>query len=325
MDNKQLFSPATTAVFLSQTTGKIAAGDRRDGSVYVYTPKIVLAVRVAQVTNRPLLVRGSSGNGKSSLARNVARVLGWRYYEAVITSRTQARDLLWEVDLLRRLSDANLRDKEVSEDITPYIKPGVLWWAFDPASARRRGKPKEESDAAWDASDPNLGDESERAVVLIDEIDKADPDVPNNLLVPLGSLQFQVEETRTLVETEAARAPLVFITTNGERELPAAFLRRCIDVELPDPDVERLVEIGKAHFDKQTDTFLRDIADRIQPTIETGAAESKKTQVRAGTAEFLDTIRACIDLEITPGSKEWEDLLRMTFFKSRATGKTLEA
>lgn len=317
MDSRLLFSPAMTEIFRPQTAGRIAAGDRRDGSVYVYTREIIQAVKVAQVTNRPVLVRGASGNGKSSLARNVARWLGRRYYEAVVTSRTQARDLLWEVDLLRRLSDANLRNKEVGEDLTPYIKPGVLWWAFDRDSGRRRGKHEAEFNPGWEARDPNLGDEADQAVVLIDEIDKADPDVPNNLLVPLGSLQFQVEETLTVVETEAERAPLVFITTNGERELPAAFLRRCIDIRLPDPDVDRLVAIGQAHFPAQPETFLREIANRIQPPARVGAEGPRKGEVRAGVAEFLDTVRACIEIPIIPGSKEWEDLLSMTFLKGR--------
>lgn len=316
MEYKEFFSPGDIAVFNSETSTGPGAGDRRDGSVYVYSPEIVLAVRVAQATNRPLLIRGGPGNGKSSLARNVARLLKWRFYEVVITSRTQARDLLWEVDLLHRLSDANLKDKDVGDDIAPYIKPGVLWWAFDPESAKRRGK-KDASNDPSRVPDPNLGDAGPRAVVLIDEIDKADPDVPNNLLVPLGSLQFQVEETgapSAPIKTDAEHAPLVFITTNGERELPAAFVRRCIDVELRDPDVDRLVTIGKAHFPKQTEDFIRTIADAIEERRESSAA---KPQFRVGTAEFLDAVRACVELQVGPGSANWDKLLAMTVLKNR--------
>lgn len=315
MTKEQLFSPAMTSVFAHEPGTDRNVGDRRDGSVYVYTSKLILAVRVAQATNRPLLIRGGPGNGKSSLARNVARCLGWRYYEAVITSRTQARDLLWEVDLLRRLNDANLTKKTVGEDLTPYIKPGVLWWAFDPASAKRRGQKESLSlPSVSEPEDPNLADSSARAVVLIDEIDKADPDVPNNLLVPLGSLQFQVEETGAVIKTEAAQAPLVFITTNGERELPAAFLRRCIDVEIPSPDVDRLIEIGKAHNLGQSDDSLRKIAETIQQGTQ---MKQGKQPLQVGVAEFLDAVKACTDLELQPGSADWQQLLELTIFKNR--------
>ena len=314
--NQPLFAPKTTEIFPATKGDSSPVGDSRDGSVYVYSENIILAVRVALATNRPLLIRGAPGNGKSSLARNAARHLGWRYYEAVITSRTQARDLLWELDLLRRLSDANLRNKEIGEDLTPYIKPGIFWWAFDGESAERRGLPKESFDTQLRLSDPNRGGDDARAVVLIDEIDKADPDVPNNLLVPIGSLQFEVEETRTVVKTDASRAPLVFITTNGERELPPAFLRRCVDVELPDPTAERLVEIGRAHFPSQPESFLLEVADSINPTIPSEDA-FPNGKLRIGVAEYLDTVRACIELKIKPGSKDWKSLLKMTVLKGR--------
>src|SRR5689334_2156221 len=119
-------------------------GDRRDGLGYVYhDPKIALAVNVALATFRPLLIFGPSGSGKSSLAPSVARILRRRYYEQVITSRTQARDLLWQFDTLRRLSDAEAGrldpDDRSKEQVARYITPGVLWWALDPASARLRG------------------------------------------------------------------------------------------------------------------------------------------------------------------------------------------
>ncbi len=111
-------------------------GDRATESVYVYTDEIILAVNVALATDRPLLVRGVSGSGKSSLARDVAEKLGWRYRSAVVTSRTQARDLLWTFDAVRRLSEASsglpLREPRA------FVRPGVLWWAFDAGGARRQ-------------------------------------------------------------------------------------------------------------------------------------------------------------------------------------------
>src|SRR5687767_783409 len=230
MSYKKQFAPGDTVRLTPEGAGQLSVGDQREGSVYVYSPEIVLAVNVALATRRPLLVRGPSGSGKSSLARNVANFLNWRYYETVISSRTQARDLLWEVDLLRRLNAAQAQDRVLGADLAPYVTPGVLWWAFDRPGALRHGKAVKAADSGQQAP-KEPGEQKHpaaRAVVLIDEIDKADPDVPNNLLVPLGSLQFRVEETGALVETDAKRAPLVFITTNDERELPAAFLRRCV-------------------------------------------------------------------------------------------------
>ena len=238
------------------------------------------------------------------LARNVANVLQYRYYETVVSSRTQARDLLWEVDLLRRLHDAQLRGKNFSADMKPYVTPGRLWWAFDRDSAVALVGEKAEPGY------PQKYKDAERAVVLIDEIDKADPDVPNNLLVPLGSLQFTVEETLEQVKTTPERAPLVFITTNDERELPAAFLRRCVEVKLPDADEKRLMQIGKAHFPKLGVRLLKRVAEHIgRKSDAPGAATSPSP------AEYLDTLRACDRLGIRPESPDWKNVVQMTLWK----------
>src|SRR5215471_3736570 len=175
--------PALNA-YLSEKKPK--KGDRRDGLVYLYTPAIELAVNVALATARPILLRGPSGSGKSSLAKNVALRLKRRYYEEVITSRTQHSDLLWHFDLLRRFHDSQI-ENGLKQD-ADYLEPRSLWWAFDPDSARQRGlsAPKKPEAPALDPSHTKGAE----AVVLVDEIDKADPDVPNNLLVILGSLEF---------------------------------------------------------------------------------------------------------------------------------------
>jgi MoxR-like ATPase len=147
-------------------------------------------------------------------------------------------------------------------------------------------------------------------VVLIDEIDKAEPDVPNNLLVPLGSLQFQVEETQFEVKTKRELAPLVFITSNAERELPPAFLRRCIQIELRPPDRAGLVEIGYAHFPEFGRPPLAKIADHLDK-----AREAAGRPDPPGAPEFLDTVRACREMQIQPGSAEWDALVQVTFLK----------
>jgi MoxR-like ATPase len=291
-------------------------GDQREGSIYVYTDEIILAVNVALATRRPLLVRGSAGSGKSSLAHNVAHVLKYRYYETVISSRTQARDLLWEVDLLRRLHDAQIPNSNFNADLSPYIMPGPLWWAFDRQSALRH------SDAAAEPGPPQAYPHA-RAVVLLDEIDKADPDVPNNLLVPLGSLQFLVEETGEAVKTTAEQAPLVFITTNDERELPTAFLRRCVELILPAATHERLVAIGKAHFPHLDEKLLETIARHIDKA---SIASGRPGDGKPSPAEYIDTLRVCDRLEIGPESPDWKNVVQMTLWKhGRSSGEDDES
>src|SRR4051812_5923732 len=136
MGYKKTFDPKTVERFGSR---KRCVGDRRDGQVYVYRggEQIVLAVNVALATGRPLLVRGPSGSGKSSLAYNIAKVNGYRYYEHVITARTAAVDLLWRFDVVRRLADAQA--EQLHPDPSWYVEPGVLWRAFEPKSAREQG------------------------------------------------------------------------------------------------------------------------------------------------------------------------------------------
>jgi MoxR-like ATPase len=310
------FDPRPTELFPA-ARADAGGGDLRDGSVYVYSDDIVLAVNVALATGRPLLVRGPSGSGKSTLARNVARTMGWRYYEDVISSRTQARDLLWRFDTLRRLNDAAVN--QLKAELHPYIDPGVLWWAFDRESARRRGAP-EEAGEIRPASEPAQESEHARAMVLLDEIDKADPDVPNNLLVPLGSLEFTVTEIDRRVRAEVA--PLIFITTNEERELPPAFVRRCIVLTLQGPDEERLVEIARAHFGwagtadrggPDDEALYRKIASLVlQPS-------GRDRRASPSTAEFLDAVRACKELEVDPDHALWAQVAGATLWKPRET------
>ena len=288
----------------------------------MYNDKIRLAVKVALATYRPILVRGASGWGKSSLARSAANYLGRKYREKVVSSRTQVRDLLYDADVLRRLNDA--RGENATElPWENYIRPEALWWAIDAESAttqlaRYSGGKSDVKEQSVDASDWAKG-----AVVLIDEIDKADPDVPNGLLVPLGSFQFRVEEQDDrLIKLEKQPPPLVFITTNEERELPPAFLRRCVELNLPaidaDPDGkirrELLVNIGKAHFEGLlSDSDINKIADKLvpaaaQPTV------AKERQIPS-PAEFIDTLQAVWQLKIDPGSTTFDEVARITVWK----------
>jgi len=323
---KKVFNPRKTENFTPVGTTKASgkkdqyAGDRRDGLVYVYDDDIILAVNIALSVKRPLLIRGASGSGKSSLALNIARFFKWRYYEVVISSGTQARDLLWQFDTLRRLSDAQAH-LGVKDDVH-YIEPGVLWWAFDRPSAQLRGAqpqkpgPADLADTAL-AIDPNKGDDDEHAVVLLDEIDKADPDTPNNLLVPLGSLEFFVTDAKTKVK--ATEPPLVVITSNDERELPSAFLRRCIMLNLKAPNRARLVAIAVAHFGSKNRVLYEQVAKLMLPENEGVAMDGEEAKPQQSAAEYLDTVSACLALNIKPKPNDttWEALSKVTLWKPK--------
>jgi MoxR-like ATPase len=305
MDYTKIFDPEPVQSFQLREPDATVKGDVGDRSVYVYSDDIVLAVNVALATGRPLLIRGPSGGGKSSLALNVARVLKRRFYEKVISSRTQARDLLWEVDHLRRLQDAQTRT--LKPDFSPYINPGVFWWAFDRQNAlKQRNKLVPQ---VVDQNETGENTDVSESVVLLDEIDKADPDVPNNLLVPLGSLSFTVDETGEVVS--AKQTPLVFVTTNEERQLPVAFLRRCVELKLKNLNKDDLVKIGRAHFPAEDPAILQKVAKLILSQSGAGAPPS--------AAEYLDTARACLNLKIDPDNDIWQDLSKITVWKHGRT------
>ena len=262
--------------------------DRHEGLFYYYhDPKIIHAVNVALATNRPLLVRGPSGCGKSCLAFNVARQLNARYYPFAVNSRSSAQDLLWRFDAVRRLGDAYSSAHAATE--TPpaqphwqtafaYVEPSVLWWAFDRESARLRGATQLEPQrhaaepmAAYNGN-PQLGP---KAVVLIDQIDKADPDLANDLLEPFGAYQFTVTETNSPVGLKPPQdpqdrqktwqwAPLLIITTNGERQLPEAFMRRCLVLDMELPQKEEMAEIACTSLQKQDKPYFLNLIKLLE-------------------------------------------------------------
>jgi len=187
---------------------------------YIATPDLMLAVNAAVTLERPLLVKGEPGTGKTMLAEEVARSLKRPLLQWHIKSTTKAQQGLYEYDAVSRLRDSQLGDARVS-DIRNYIKRGKLWEAFTAP---------------------------ERPVLLIDEIDKADIEFPNDLLLELDRMEFFVYETGETVR--ATRRPIVVITSNNEKELPDAFLRRCFFHYIRFPDAETMRAIVEAHGGK---------------------------------------------------------------------------
>jgi MoxR-like ATPase len=311
------------------------APDRRDGAVYVLDDQLRLAVDVALATGRPLLLRGEPGSGKSSLAAFLARNLGWRYYEHVVSSRTTAQDLLWSFDSMRRLADASAPGRASGPDgldDAGYTEPGVMWWALDRKSALRRGRAQgpgagEHGDdvAAEPFGTLNADRDPEHAVVLIDEIDKADPDVPNGLLVPLGSTEFVVTPIRFLVRQPPSRDGLphhlIVITTNEERELPPAFLRRCIVHTLPVPERETLLDIARRHLalgdpgdPPSQDDLLEKLADKF---FALRAEAQQRGERPPSTAEYLDAVRVCRRLRVKVGDETWRRVEPLVLLKNQ--------
>ena len=185
---------------------------------YVATDDLKLAVNAARTLQRPLLIKGEPGTGKTMLAEEVAAALGMPLLQWHIKSTTKAQQGLYEYDAVSRLRDSQLGDNRV-HDIRNYIVKGVLWQAFE-------------------ADEP--------VVLLIDEIDKADIEFPNDLLRELDRMEFYVYETRELIK--AKHRPLVIITSNNEKELPDAFLRRCFFHYIKFPDAETMQQIVDVHY-----------------------------------------------------------------------------
>ena len=199
---------------------------------HVFDKGTISAVNAAIAINRPLLIWGEPGIGKSQLARAVAQQLNRVFIPFVCDAHTESRDLLWALDAVGRLAEAQVQgnaDDEVRKQaiaLEKFINPQALWWALNWKSAEKFG----EAPLYEAPCDPING-----AVVLIDEIDKADTDVPNGLLEVLGSQRFQPQGMKPIEADTQAKPPIIIITTNNERHLPDAFLRRCLSLHLEFP------------------------------------------------------------------------------------------
>ncbi len=232
---------------------------------YIVTRDLRVAVNAALALERPLLVKGEPGTGKTVLAEEVAASLGARLLTWHIKSTTKAQQGLYEYDAVSRLRDSQLGDAKVG-DIGHYIKRGKLWEAF----------------AA-----------EERAVLLIDEIDKADIEFPNDLLLELDRMEFHVYETGETIR--AKRRPMVIITSNNEKELPDAFLRRCFFHYIQFPDRETMEAIVAAHFPDLKKKLVEEALRLFFQMREVPGLKKKPS-----TSELLDWLKLLLVEDITP-------------------------
>ncbi|MDA5556306.1 AAA family ATPase [Shimia sp. MMG029] len=237
---------------------------------YVATDDLTVAVNAAVALERPLLVKGEPGTGKTELALQVARGLGLKMIEWNVKSTTKAQQGLYEYDAVSRLRDSQLGDERV-HDISNYIKRGKLWEAF-------------ESD--------------EKVVLLIDEIDKADIEFPNDLLQELDKMAFHVYETGETVS--AKHRPIIIITSNNEKELPDAFLRRCFFHYIRFPDMETLKKIVEVHHPGIKEALLTTALTQFFEIRDTAGLKKKPS-----TSEVIDWLKLLLAEDLSP-----EDLKR---------------
>ena len=236
---------------------------------YVATEDLMIAVNAAMTLERPLLIKGEPGTGKTVLAQEVAKALGKQFIEWNIKSTTKAQQGLYEYDAVSRLRDSQLGDDKV-HDISNYIRPGKMWEAF-------------------------TADES--PILLIDEIDKADIEFPNDLLQELDRMEFFVYETQETIK--AKHRPLVIITSNNEKELPDAFLRRCFFHYISFPDTETMEKIVDVHHPDAKQELVREALKIFFDVRETPGLKKKPS-----TSELLDWLKLLMSEELP------EDVLR---------------
>lgn len=249
-------------------------------SDYIVSPELAEVVNVAIVLQRPLLIKGEPGTGKTLLAHSIAQSLGKRLIRWNIKSSTKAQEGLYIYDTVQRLNDSRFGDRDIA-DIAQYIKLGPVGQAFD---------------------------SEEQVVLLIDEIDKADIEFPNDLLAELDEMSFIVQETGRVVS--AKKRPIVIITSNAEKELPDAFLRRCIFHFIEFPGPELMTQIVNVHFDELEQKLLKQCLTKFY-----WIREQKNLRKKPATSELIDWIRALIHGGIDPKSFEHDLPLKGTLIK----------
>ena len=239
---------------------------------YVASDDLRVAVNAAIALQRPLLIKGEPGTGKTVLAHEVAKALKSPIIEWHIKSTTKAQQGLYEYDAVSRLRDSQLGDERV-KDIGNYIKKGKLWEGFT---------------------------STERPILLIDEIDKADIEFPNDLLLELDRMEFYVYETQQVIKAE--QRPIVMITSNNEKELPDAFLRRCFFHYIRFPDRETMTQIVDVHFPDLQRNLLREALNVFYDIREVPGLKKKPS-----TSELLDWLKLLMVEDMSPESLRSKD------------------
>ena len=319
---------------------------------HLFDKKDCTALWAAYKAGRPLILRGSPGTGKSQIAKAIAEQLGWAFVSEVIHGATELSDLFWQFDAVARLSEAQVQNTEYNEqqrqerqerlDSNKYLSPGRIWWAFDwkqAAAFHRQCKSSRQSPP--ETPDPNTNGhgwspEEGGVVLLLDEMDKADPDLANGLLESMGNLEFSVpylksngESTSNTIKADPSKL-LVIITTNEERELPSAFVRRCfvhtLSMEDSDDTVKHptygdielryqwLIERGQLHFQgKIHPQAYLDVATELWKD------RHKIHRYKPGLAEYIDLLRVLSSVEKDEQVKVISEIKDFALKKEMAT------
>jgi MoxR-like ATPase len=271
-----LFPPGAAGILCAalQYAAEFQMAEKRftGTSTYIATDDLKMAVNAAVTLQRPILVKGEPGTGKTQLAIEIANALGHPLFEWHIKSTTKAQQGLYDYDAVARLRDSQLGDDRV-HDIANYIVRGKVWDAFESPV---------------------------QPVLLIDEIDKADIEFPNDLLQELDRMEFFVYETKQLVK--ARHRPIIIITSNNEKELPDAFLRRCFFHYIKFPDKETMERIVDVHFPNLKKNLLREALEAFYKVRDVPGLKKKPS-----TSELLDWIKLLLAEDIAPEVLRSED------------------
>ncbi|MGC6534542.1 MAG: AAA family ATPase [Parvibaculales bacterium] len=243
---------------------------------YIATEDLRIAVNAALTLERPLLIKGEPGTGKTVLAEEVSQALGMKLITWHVKSTTKAQQGLYEYDAITRLRDSQLGDERV-KDVKNYINKGKLWEAFE---------------------------QDERVVLLIDEIDKADIEFPNDLLQELDRMEFFVYETGETIKAD--KRPLVIITSNNEKELPDAFLRRCFFHYISFPDADTMSQIVNVHYPDIKDRLVKNALASFYEVRDVPGLKKKPS-----TSELLDWLKLLMNEDIDPETLREQDAGKM--------------